>query len=350
MKKKTAPFICMLIIVLLSFLLTSCLFTNTDRADNSSTKILALGDSIAGGIIGTYPASERNNYSYLELVGQINKFSYKNLAIGGSKTEQLRDYVLQNQSNEQNNPIKPIMEADIIIISILGNDFLNKELPEHFKDSLETPPIFTKYDAILSASYSNIDKIVKRIRKLNSDVTLIFQTLYNPVYPNSSNIMKPDYRQYIRENYQPEATEEDFYDMTAVMIDRLNNVLYRYLESNPNAFEILDVNKKFDTLHKSNPNKLERLIFNDEVGHPSSEGLAVIACLLQEWLEEHNLAEHTSAFNNYKNVRKNQLNRLYTGTSVDINSASALIDSALTYDEINDAYFDAINNISPNTD
>lgn len=39
--------------------------------------------------------------------------------------------------------------------------------------------------------------------------------------------------------------------MTAVLIDRLNNVLFRYLGANPNAFEILDVNKKFDTLHKT---------------------------------------------------------------------------------------------------
>lgn len=98
--------------------------------------------------------------------------------------------------------------------------------------------------------------------------------------------------------------------MTAVLIDRLNNVLFRYLGANPNAFEILDVNKKFDTLHKNNSNKLERLIFDDEVGHPSSEGLAVIACLLQEWLEEHNLAKHTSAFYNYKNVRKKSVNQI----------------------------------------
>lgn len=161
--------------------------------------------------------------------------------------------------------------------------------------------------------------------------------------------MTPAYRQYIRDNYRPGATEEDFYDMTAVLMDRLNNVLFRYLEANPNAFEILDVNKKFDTLHKNDSEKLERLICDDD-GHPSNEGHAVIACLLQEWLENNNLAKRSSAFYNYKDLRKKQLTRLYTDTSVDIDSTKALIDSAKTYDEVNAAYFDATNNISPNAD
>lgn len=197
MKKIITILASILIVILSVFLLISCIGINNTPAtkDKSVTKILALGDSIAGGVVGTYPEKERNNYSYLELVGQINEFSYKNLAIGGSKTKDLCNYVLQKQSNKENNPIKPIMEADIIIISILGNDFLNNRLPEHFKNSLETPPNFTEYDAVLSESYNNIDKIVKRIRKLNSGVTLIFQTLYNPVYPDSSNLMRPGYRE-----------------------------------------------------------------------------------------------------------------------------------------------------------
>lgn len=78
--------------------------------------------------------------------------------------------------------------------------------------------------------------------------------------------------------------------------------------------------------------------------------ILIIAYLLREWLEEHKLAKHTSAFYNYKNVRKNQLTRLYANTSVDIINASALIDNALTYDEVNGAYFDAINNVTPNAD
>ena len=52
----------------------------------------------------------------------------------------------------------------------------------------------------------------------------------------------------------------------------------------------------------------------------------------------------------YKELRKKQLTRLYTDTSVDIDSTKALIDSAKIYDEVNDAYFDATNNISPNAD
>jgi lysophospholipase L1-like esterase len=351
LKKTTALLTSILIIILSVFLLGSCFGTNdtppTTKRRRPVTKILALGDSIAEGIIGTEPESERNNYSYLEVVGQINKVSYENLAIGGSETKDLLDYILLKRFKDRPNPTTPITEADVIVISILGNDLLNHGFPEHLKNSLKSPPSFTGYDAVLSSSYKNLDKIVQRIRVLNSDATLIFQTLYNPIYPGSSKLMTPDYRQYIRENYRPGATEEDFYDMTTVLMDRLNNVLFRYLKANPNAFEILDVNKKFDTLHKNDSEKLERLICDDD-GHPSNEGRAVIACLLQEWLENNNLATHASAFYNYKDLRKKQLTRLYADTSVDIDGTKALIDSAKTYDEVNDAYFDATYDIEPN--
>lgn len=351
--KKITALLTSLIVTLSVFLLGSCIGTtntqSTIKRRKPATKILALGDSIAEGIIGTDPESERNNYSYLEVVGQINKFSYENLAIGGSETKHLLNYILGEQFKDRTNPTKPITEADVIVISILGNDLLEHDFYKHLDNSLKTPPSFTGYDAVLSESYKNLDKIVKQIRKLNSDATLIFQTLYNPIYPGSSKLMTPTCRQYIRDNYRPGATEEDFYDMTSVLMDRLNNVLFRYLEANPNAFEILDVNKKFDTLHKNDSEKLERLICDDD-RHPSNEGRAVIACLLQEWLENNNLATHSSAFYNYKDLRKKQLTRLYTDTSVDIDSTKSLIDSAKIYDEVNDAYFDATNNISPNAD
>jgi len=83
------------------------------------------------------------------------------LAIGGSETKDLLDYILQKRFKDRTNPTKPITEADVIVISILGNDLLNHGFPEHLKNSLETPPSFTGYDAVLSESYKNLDKIVK---------------------------------------------------------------------------------------------------------------------------------------------------------------------------------------------
>jgi lysophospholipase L1-like esterase len=344
-KKKTTLFICILIIILLISLLSSCQTTNVgnQRIDNSSIKIIALGDSIAEGKIGVSPESERNNYSYLEVVGKINGFSYQNLAIAGYKTSDLLNYVLQK--NESAAPIKAIKEATIIVVSILGNDLLENDFTTYFVQAISKPASYDSYDQVLTQSYSNIEAIVERIKVLNKDAYLIFQTLYNPMYPGSSKLMTPSFKQSVRE-YYPDTTEEDFYDMTALLIDRLNNVLHNYLKANPNAFKILDVNKRFDTLHKASSGKLNRLICDDD-GHPSNEGHAAIACLLQEHLENAKLAKHSYAFANFKSLRKKQLTRLYSNTTVDINKTSNLIDSASTYQKLNDAYFDAIDGIAP---
>ena len=60
------------------------------------------------------------------------------------------------------------------------------------------------------------------------------------------------------------------------------------------------------------------------------------------------IADHDYAIANYKELRKEQLERLYSDTTVDIKAVKKAIDNASTYDKINEAYFDATNGIIPN--
>ena len=70
--------------------------------------------------------------------------------------------------------------------------------------------------------------------------------------------------------------------------------------------------------------------------------------MLQEKLEDLGIADHDYAIANYKTLRKDQLDRLYTDTEVDVKAAKKAIDEASTYDAITKAYFDATDGVTPN--
>lgn len=335
----------------MAIVITACFFLSCedkdkeDNANRSDTKIIVLGDSIAEGVLGPSPVIERDNYSYLGVVGQINGFTYRNRAISGHKTGQLLDYISREADDTAYAPITAIMEADVIVVSILGNDLLQVGFSQYVMAALETPADYTEVDEILAESYSNIEGIVARIKELNSEAELIFQTVYNPMYPGSTTMGEKD-KQKVRDAH-PEVTEEDFYNIAGLLINRMNNVLYRYLVYNPGQFSIIDVNAKFDGLYRADVNRLDRLIYPDCV-HPSNEGHAVIAGLLQEKLEDLGIADHDYAIANYKTLRKEQLDRLYKDTKVDIKATKKAIDKASTYDAITEMYFDAIDGVTPN--
>jgi lysophospholipase L1-like esterase len=321
---------------------SACSDSKTNEIDNSGTKLLVLGDSIAEAILGPTPITERENYSYCGIVGQINGYTYNNRSISGHTTAQCLEYVSQTEDTTAYVPITLIKEADVIEISILGNDLLQNNFNTKLIAALNGD--FTKVDEILGKSYDNIDGIVKRIKELNPDVTLIIQTVYNPVYPGSTIIDEKTIDTIINDYGK---TRSDLYNVGGLLINRMNDVLFTYIRNNPGAFIILDVNAKFDALYRADSSRLDRLIYNDCV-HPSSEGHAVIACLLQEKLEDLGLADHDYAMANYKSLRCSQLERLYSDTSVNVKTVKKAINAATTYNSVNDVYFDAVDGVTPN--
>ena len=344
MKRKIIAVICLIVTVIITLTIAACEEKGTER-DNSSIKITVLGDSIAEGILGPTPIIERDSYTYISVVGQINGFTYRNRAVSGHKTGQMLEYISSEKDETAYATITTITESDVIVVSILGNDLLQVGFSKYIMAAMETPADFTEVDELLSVSYGNIEKIVARLKELNPKAELIFQTVYNPMYPGSTTMGTKD-KQALQEKY-PEVKEEDFYNIAGLLINRLNGVLYDYLKYHPGDFTILDVNGKFDALYRADTARLDRLIYEDCI-HPSNEGHAVIACLLQEKLEDLGIADHDYAIANYKELRKEQLERLYSDTTVDIKAVKKAIDNASTYDKINEAYFDATNGIIPN--
>lgn len=309
--------------------------------DNSDIKLVVLGDSIAEAVLGPSPISEREYYSYCTLLGQINGFIYHNRAVSGYETKHLLEYLNREKDDSAYVHLTRVREADVIVISILGNDFLLNGFNENVISSMNDD--YTAADAILEKSYQNIDGIVKRIRSLNPDVELIIQTVYNPVYPESK-IMAQWAIDTLINDYG--VTKDDLHHIASKLINRLNNVLFEYLKNNPDSFRIADVNAKFDAIYKARPERLDRFIYEDYI-HPSNEGHAIIMSTVQSVLEDLGLCDSYNALVNYKNVKIEQLHRLYDGTEAKLGEIESKIKGAHTIDEVTEIYFDGTYGIVP---
>lgn len=335
--KKKALLLCAVI------LLVSTLFSlvagcgETAEGPTRQLNFLVLGDSIGEAILGPSPLAARDLYAYCTLIGKVNGYRYHNRAVSGFKTGQLLEYVSRPADENAYTHITLIKEADIIDVSILGNDFLQDGVNRFAEDAMQGD--FSRAERILGESYDNLCGIIDRIYELNPDVTLIMQTLYNPLFADT--IMLSDVvKQKITEG------GFDSYDIGGSLLNRLNDVLYRYLVQHPYKFFIADVNAKFDYAYRKGPQYLERYMYADCV-HPSNEGHAAIFSVLQTVLEQLGLADHDRALQNYKDLCSERLTKLYSGTSVNVNDVKKAIKCASTYDKINEIYFDATVDVVP---
>ena len=69
--------------------------THLDYFDfDGKTLMVWIGDSIAEGIVGPSPLSERENYAYYAMLGKGNDFTYVNKSVSGWKSGQLLTYPL----------------------------------------------------------------------------------------------------------------------------------------------------------------------------------------------------------------------------------------------------------------
>lgn len=211
---------------------------------------LVLGDSIA------YGSGLKNpkDACYGKIVSDTNGYEYANHSVPGHTTTNL----IARLSNEE--VIADLKKADIISISIGGNDFLLSNLIELMFDSMVKGD-YSQFDMIAENFYANFSKIVDIINEHNEDALILMQTLYNPQSG------------YIREPYQQAA-------------DRLNAAIVRYSENNPGEIEIVDVGTALGDDLKN---------FADDAIHPSVAGNEIIAAKVLEKLAELDWGESTQS-------------------------------------------------------
>lgn len=405
-KKLILTVIALTLVCAMLFAFVAC----DDEKEETPTKtIVYLGDSIAEAIAGPSPLTERENYGYYALIGRRNNYYYYNHSVSGHKTHDMdsntglldmlqvyeeygygkENFKLSADEYTENEYLlfSHLKQADIIHISILGNNFLQNDLSKMIAENVLVKNGEMEYEnttmyKIINggsetlidedgesyvARYSNarrdIADIVKRLKDLNPDAVIMFQNVYNPVFEGTGLVKIEDIAAYAAAYGERNlidktgaygeagariATVEQFRAIADEMLSNLNGILNDCLADNPGAFYIMDARTAFDNVYKEDAVLGRSLIFYDWV-HPSNAGHAVLADLTQSALEELGLADKSAALSRYQQIRKEQLKRMfsYTESAVDINAAMSAINNAESCSEVTRAYFKAIYGVQP---
>lgn len=218
---------------------------------------LVLGDSIAYGS----GLSNPREACYGQIVADTNGYDYVNHSIPGHTTSNLISRLNENVV------IADLERADIISISIGGNNFLMSNLFGLMFDSIVLNE-HSKFDAIAENFYEEFSEIMDIINAHNPDAVVLMQTLYNPQSG------------YLRAPYQQGA-------------DRLNAAINKYNQENPGEIVIVDVGTALgDDMDN---------YAGDDV-HPSAKGNEIIAQTILEKLEELDSGNSTQAVINTPGV------------------------------------------------
>lgn len=406
MKKKfVSILLAVLLVAVMGVSLVAC------NKDTHKYTIVYIGDSIAEALIGPSPLGERDNYGYYAVVGKVNDFKYYNHSVSGHKTSTgivSGDGLLEMISRNDENSVlmkTHLQEADMIHISVLGNNMLqydlgllmkevadpqfvqkyndgkNAENPEDKtlinaleEGSMDDPLVRTKIDEktgdevevefAFPSTYQDICDIVARLRALNPKAEIVFQKVYNPFYDNSKHItdlVKADLAEITDDGRfghqgQKIVGTEHIRRVADYLLGCLNGMLDRYNDEHQNAkVRILDARQAFEDV-TNDPNVgngdlsengwARKLIYEDWT-HPSNFGHAVIAGLTQNLLDELKVSS-PNAVKNYKSLRVDQLNRLYKNVeNFNLQAAIDSVNNASDFYGVTVAYFKAIDGYTP---
>ncbi len=331
MKKIIVLMLCIVALSSSIFLLASC--------NEKQLLIVYLGDSIAEALAGPSPLSERERYGYYGMLGIRNNYIYRNRAVSGSRTFDLLAYV-KCEDEDAKITQTLLKQADIIHISILGNDLLFADIGELLTTALEND--FSGIDALVAIAANAVGETIATLRTYNPNATLIFQNVYNPIHPASMLLVDE-----IKDKMDAAGIPvEEYREKGEIILSRLNNVLVDYSTAHPGEIYIADAHKEFNRIFDQSSEKGIKLQCSDGV-HPSSYGHAVLADLTQGILEELGLAKKSAALKNYKKLRLEQLERMYSSTTVNIKETKANIRKAKSCSEVTEAYFDATLGVVP---
>lgn len=217
-------------------------------AENEQQKnYLMLGDSIAAGL----GLEHRTRNAYGAIVAYNNNYSYKNDAVSGHTSKQL---IMRLGSPSVAHDVK---KADIISISIGGNDFLMDNLSKILKEVKEGN--FETVEKVCAKYKENLETILSKIRKLNGDAVILLQNLYNPRW-------------------------DDLRDVYGAGIEYLNGTIGSFTaEHNQDKVLLVDVAAKMKDFDSS--------YFQADQVHPSIKGHQKIAQCVQDVLFENGISE-----------------------------------------------------------
>ncbi len=174
MKKHRKIGIAMLLSVVMLF---SVILSNVAKADDRTKgDLLILGDSIATGYgLSDYnsTATPKATESWATLLSEKYEAKQYNYAVDGATVSDLLYKVKQSDSQIA------IGAADVICISIGGNDFLNL-LEESAQDMTTISTIDAKAQALLVELSEGLEEVFLKLREQNPTAVIMVQTLFHP--------------------------------------------------------------------------------------------------------------------------------------------------------------------------
>ncbi len=311
-----------------------------DSGNNYDKTIVYIGDSLCEALLGSSPLSERDSYGFYAVTGRRNNYRYIDSSVSGDTAKGLYNKITGEDTASQVRQYW-LAQADIIYISILGNDFLSGSLSQTMHELIDND--YTRVGAMKANAEHYFALCIERVKQLNPSATIILNTLYNPIDEGTNIITeqeKADLIAYAGGEASALRTEGD------KLLQCLNSVIYDYLEEHPAAFEVIDAYTAFEEIYNDSYADGVALFYGDWL-HPSNEGHAVIADLLQDKLEALGLAKAKLALSKYKKLRLEQLSRLYSKTEVDIISTKLAILTASSCKEVTKSYFSAVRGTLP---
>lgn len=251
--------------VILSAVICVCMFSfSASAADADKKNYLVIGDSIAEG----FGISNPDESAYGRIVADTNGYNYINDGIMGRNSS-----TLLKRLTEDEGFMADVEWADIISVSIGGNDFLLDHAPLLIIQGLVFND-YAKFDKIGETFYDNFSKCMEQIRALNPDAVVLVQTIYTAW---NTEFSKKPYEQAAK---------------------RINDGIIKYCEENPENNYVVDTRDAF----AGRP----ALISSDTI-HPSAEGNVVLSRLVLAKLNEIGLSDTTEPVVNVKGVDRDYL-------------------------------------------
>jgi lysophospholipase L1-like esterase len=204
-------------------------------------QFVVLGDSIADG-----SNMLNKDRAYAWIVAKEMGWELRNFALGGSRSADLLQQLREDQVVQQ-----AVREADVINVSIGGNDFLHAEdLTALITDGMLGD--ISRAEPILDTFRDNLNGIITALHDLNPEATLVVQTLYNAAIPLPS-----------------------LYQAYDAAMTRMNEVIRMNHAKQPDAYVITDVYTAFQGRSG---------LVSFDMTHPSAAGHEMIAAVLLDTL------------------------------------------------------------------
>ena len=350
-------------------------------AASDKTQIVYLGDSIAEGILGASPLPLRHEYAYGNVIGRRNDYSYANHSVSGHLTDDMLELI----SNEVGYDgarmlVSNIATADIVHISIIGNDILQDREDVELEgnpygdyvsmhqvvcdamirnnyEGLNLALYGTTDESGTGGSYANLVQIVERLIELNPDAVIIFQKVYNPIFSEDTPLVKSWTRDELKKA-DVDITLDSLHALGDNLIGRMNAVLQKVIDKFNDAktaadkwtLTSVDALAAFNAIYEADGAKRAwGLIYPDGI-HPSDEGHAVLADLTQQKLEKLGFANKDNALAAYKQMRIDFINNNFAGKISNAEQVKANINAATSCADVTKIFFAATKGIIPDYD